>query len=141
MTTSVPDGSPSLSPATRAKPPPFFLSSRRAEPGGTVRLVLAGELDLAAQPEFKAALDSAQADSDRVLLDLSALTLIDCAALSTIFAAAERGRREGAALTLFDPRGQVRRVLGLVGPPTGVSVLAQGDPPDRVSAVGSPSHR
>jgi anti-anti-sigma factor len=125
MTSSVSAGSPSLSPLTKANPPPpFFLSSRRAEAGGTIRLCLAGELDLAAQPEFKAALDAAQADSDRVLLDLSALTLIDCAALSTIFAAAEHGRREEAELILLDPRGQVRRVLGLVGPPTGVSVLA-----------------
>jgi anti-anti-sigma factor len=138
MTTSVSAGSPSLSPVTAANPPPpFFLSSRRAEAGGTIRLCLAGELDLAARPEFKAALDAAQADSDRVLLDLSALTLIDCAALSTIFVAAAHGRREEAVLILFDPRGQVRRLLDLVGPPPGVSVLAQGDPPDRVTAVAA----
>jgi anti-anti-sigma factor len=138
MTTSVSAGSPSLSPPTRANPPPpFFLSSRRAETGGAIRLVLAGELDLAARPEFKAALDAAQADSDRVLLDLSALTLIDCAALSTIFTAAERGRREKAVLIMLGPRGQVRRVLDLVGLPPGVSVLVQGDPPDRVSAVAA----
>jgi anti-anti-sigma factor len=138
MTTSVSAGSPSLSPLTKANPPPpFFLSSRRAEAGGTIRLCLAGELDLAAQPEFKAALDAAQADSDRVVLDLSALTLIDCAALSTIFVAADRGRRDGAVLILFDPRGQVRRLLDLVGPPPGVSVLAQDDPPDCVAAVAA----
>jgi anti-sigma B factor antagonist len=125
MTTSVSPGSPSPSPLTRANPPPpFFLSSRRAEAGGAIRLVLAGELDLAAKPEFEAALSAAQADSDRVLLDLSALTLIDCAALSTIYAAAERGRREEAALILVGPRGQVRRLLDLTGPPAGVSVLA-----------------
>jgi anti-anti-sigma factor len=123
---------------TGADPPPapaFFLSSRRAESGGTIRLVLAGELDLAARPHFKAALDAARADSDRVLLDLGALTLIDCAALSTIFDAAERGLSEDAALILIDPRGQVRRVLGLVGTPPGVSVIAPGDPTDRVSTV------
>ena len=125
MTASVPAGSPSLSPLTRANPPPpFFLSSRRAEAGGAIRLVLAGELDLAAKPEFEAALGAAQADSDRVLLDLSALTLIDCAALSTIYAAAERGRGEEAVLILVGPRGQVRRLLDLTGPPAGVSVVA-----------------
>jgi response regulator NasT len=138
MTASVPAGSPSLSPVIKANPPPpFFLSSRRAEAGGTIRLCLAGELDLAARPEFETALGAAQADSDRVLLDLSALTLIDCAALSTIFTAAERGRREKAVLIMLGPRGQVRRVLDLVGLPPGVSVLAQGDPPDRVSAVAA----
>jgi anti-anti-sigma factor len=135
MSTSEPAGSLSLTPETVANPPPFFLSSRRAEPGGSIRLALAGELDLAAQPAFEAALDAAQADSDRVLLDLTALTLIDCATLSTIFIAAERGRHRESVLTLFDPRGQVRRVLGLVGPPPGVSVIAEGDHPDRVTAV------
>jgi anti-anti-sigma factor len=138
MTTSVSDGSPPLSPVTRAKPPPsppFFLSSRRAEPGGTIRLVLAGELDLAARPEFEAALDAAQADSNRVLLDLNALTLIDCASLSTIFAAAQHGGREEAALILLAPCGQVRRMLDLVGLPPGVSVHSQGNPPDRVTVV------
>jgi anti-anti-sigma factor len=138
MTTSVSAGSLSLSPLTRANPPPpFFLSSRRAETGGAIRLVLAGELDLAARPEFKAALDAAQADSDRVLLDLSALTLIDCAALSAIFAAAEHGRRQEAVLILIEPQGQVRRLLDLIGPPPGVSILPQGDPPDRVDAVAA----
>ena len=121
----------------RAKPPPqFFLASRRAEAGGAIRLVLAGELDLAEQPEFKAALDAAQTDSDRVVLDLGALTLIDCACLSTIFAAAEHGRSEEAVLLLLGPCGQVLRLLDLAAPP-GVSVLAQGDPPDRVAPVAA----
>ncbi len=138
MPSSVSLPSSSVSPVTGAKPPPtFFLSSRRAEPAGAIRLILAGELDLAAHPHFQAALDSAQADSDRVLLDLSALTLIDCAALGTIFAAAEHPLREGAVLILVEPRGQVRRVLDLVGLPPGVGVLPQGDPLGRVTAVAA----
>jgi anti-sigma B factor antagonist len=138
MTVSAPDLSSSLSPVTKAMPPPpFFLCSRRAEAGSTIRLVLAGELDLAAEPEFKAALHTARAESDRVLLDLTALTLIDCAALSTIFAAAEGSDGKEAVLVLFEPRGQVRRMLGLVGPPPGVSVLPRGDSPDQVIAVAA----
>lgn len=108
-------------------PPWLFMSTRRAEPGGTIRLILAGELDLAANLHFEATLDAAQADSDRVMLDLSALTLIDCSGLGTVYAAAERARREGTALILLEPRGQVRRLLGLVGRPPGVSVLDRGD--------------
>jgi anti-anti-sigma factor len=135
MSPSVSVRSASSSPTTVANPPPpFFLSSRRAEAGGAIRLVLAGELDLATQPEFESALDAALADSDRVLLDLGALTLIDCSAISLIFAAAHRRRKE-AALILVDPRSQVRRMLGLVGPPPGVEVLAEGDRPSRVAAV------
>jgi anti-anti-sigma factor len=135
MSASVSDGRPPFSSRTGTQPPsPYFILSRRAETGGTIRLVLAGELDLAALVEFQSALDAAQADSDRVLLDLGALTLIDCAALGTIFAAAEHGRCEDAVLMLFDPHGQVRRVLSLVGTPPGVPVVVEGDPPDPVAA-------
>jgi anti-anti-sigma factor len=139
MPASVTDGSPSLSRVTRENPPPpFFLSSRRFETGGSIRLILAGELDLAAHPTFQAALDSARADSDRVLLDLSALTFIDGDALAIIFAAAERLHREGAALILVEPRGQVRRVLSLLNLPPAVSVLTEGSPPDGAGAEETP---
>ena len=111
------------------RPPWLFMSTRRAEPELTIRLILAGELELAAKLYFESALNAAQADADRVLLDLNALTLIDGACLDTIFAAAERARREGAVLILLGPCGQVRRVLDLVGAPAGVSVLDRGDLP------------
>jgi anti-anti-sigma factor len=74
-----------------------------------------------AQAEFKQALDGAQADSDRVILDLGALTLIDCACLFVVFSAAKRTRREGG-LVLLNPQGQVRRVLALIGIPNGAVV-------------------
>jgi anti-anti-sigma factor len=114
------------------------MATRRAEPGGAIRLVLAGELDLAALPYLEAALDSAQSDSGRVLLDLNALTLIDCAGIAAIFAAAQRARRRGAVLILLDPHGQVRRLLlDLVGPPVGVGVLDRDDLPERVGPVAA----
>jgi anti-anti-sigma factor len=78
-------------------------------------------------PEFRIALDAAQDRSPRVVLDLEALTLIDCAGLSVLFAAAERSRREGALLILLDTRGQVRRVLHLTGAPAGVAILDASD--------------
>lgn len=101
--------------------PPGFTWTRRAE-SGSIRLVLAGELDLTFRPSFETAVADAQTDSDRVVLDLSALTLIDCANLSVIFSAAERGRRDGSMLILLSPRGQVRRVLDLLGVPPGAAV-------------------
>lgn len=103
------------------EPPPGFTSTRRAE-SGSIRLILAGELDLTSRPSFETAVADAQTDSDRVVLDLGALTLIDCANLFVIFSAAERGRREGAVLILLSPRGQVRRVLDLLGAPRGAAV-------------------
>ncbi len=108
-----------------------FTCCRRAESGGLIRLLLAGELDLATLPDFRSALDDAQTDSDRVLLDLGALTLIDCAAIAILFAAAGRSRREGSVLILLSPHGQVRRVLRLVGAPAEITVGSRGDFPER----------
>jgi anti-anti-sigma factor len=116
--------------STLAAPEPrphFFSCSRMPESDGSIRLVLTGELDLAARAHFASALVGAQVDSDRVLLDLDALTLIDCASLFVVFTAARRSHREEAVLILLNPRGQVRRVLDLVGAPAGVDVLDHGD--------------
>ena len=125
---STPPASPP--PSTTAPPsgpPPLFSCSRRAESGDRVRLALAGELDLASRPHFKQALGDALSDASRVVLDLRALTLIDCASLSVIFDAAVEARRTGAVLILLEPRGQVRRVLDLTGAPEGVAVLERTD--------------
>lgn len=110
-------------------PADAFSCTRSLEGGGSIRLILAGELDLAARPIFESAVGEAQHDADRVVLDLAALTLIDCAALFAVFAAAERSRREGTALILMSPGGQVRRVLDLIGAPPGAAVLDQDDVP------------
>jgi anti-anti-sigma factor len=107
--------------------PSSFSWTRMAESGGTIRLVLAGELDLAARGHLESALADAQSDSARVVLDLSALTLVDCASLEVIFTAAERCREGGGVLVLRHPRGQVRRVLDLIDPPIGVAVLDRSD--------------
>jgi anti-anti-sigma factor len=108
-------------------PPPLFSCTRRAEGRGSIRLVLAGELDLSARAHFEQALADAQADASRVILDLQALTLIDCASLSVIFNAAIEAHRRNAVLILLDPRGQVRRVLDLTGAPEGAAVLERSD--------------
>lgn len=123
--------------STLERPPLSFLVSRRAESGGSIRLILSGELDLAARPHFESALDAAQDDSERVLLDLRALALIDCAGLATIFAAAARAHRELTVLILLDPRGQVRRVLDVVGVPPEVEVIDQVDRPGRLATVAA----
>jgi len=108
-------------------PPALFSCTRRAEGRGSIRLILAGELDLSARAHFEQALTDAQADASRVILDLQALTLIDCASLSVVFDAAVEAHRRNAVLILLDPRGQVRRVLDLTGAPDGVAVLERSD--------------
>lgn len=109
------------------RPPPLLSCTRIAENGGSIRLVLDGELDLSARPQFEQALKGAQAEANRVILDLRALTLIDCASLSVVFDAALEARRRNSVLILLDPRGQVRRVLDLTGAPVGVAVLESSD--------------
>jgi STAS domain len=52
------------------------------ERGGSNRLILAGELNLASRDQFAQALDHALSNSDRVIVDVGALTLIDSAGLS-----------------------------------------------------------
>lgn len=116
-----------------SEPPPSFTWTRRAE-SGSIRLLLVGELDLAFRPSFETAVADAQADSDRVVLDLRALTLIDCANLFVVYSAAERGRRDGSVLVLLSPRGQVRRVLDLLGVPPGAA-LHQEEPSSRRSKL------
>jgi anti-anti-sigma factor len=88
---------------------------------------LAGELDLSAGLHLQQALSDAQSDADRVILDLRALTLVDCATFSVIFDAAGEARRSGGVLIMRDPRGQVRRVLDLIGAPDGVAVMESSD--------------
>ena len=138
MSTSSPPFRPSLSLLpTPQPPPPLFISSRRPEAGGAIRLIVTGELDLVARQHFQTDLEEAQEESDRVLLDLGALTFIDCACLATLFAAAGRGRRERAPLILLTPRGQVRRLLDLVGSPAGTTVIDCGDLPDHRAPVAA----
>jgi anti-anti-sigma factor len=124
---SLSSASPSSSSVPALGPPPLFSCARRAESRGSIRLVLAGELDLSARAHFEQALNNALIDTSRVILDLQALTLIDCACLSVVFGAAEEARRRNSVLILLDPRGQVRRVLDLTGAPAGVAILERSD--------------
>ena len=122
-----PPASSTQSVGSALEPPPLFSCARRAEGRNSIRLILAGELDLSARAHFEQALKDAQSDATHVVLDLRALTLIDCASLSVVFNAAVEARRHDAVLILRDPRGQVRRILDLTGAPDGVAVLQRSD--------------
>ncbi len=130
MPASFPPCRPSLAMPPPPQPSPLhFISSRRAEARGSIRLIVAGELDLASSHRFESDLGEAQDHSGRVLLDLAALTFIDCACLGVLFGAANRACREGAVLILLCPHGQVRRMIDLVGSPVGVTILDHDDVP------------
>jgi anti-anti-sigma factor len=137
MTAFHPPSRSSVPVLPRRQPPPMFILSRRAEADGSIHLILAGELDLAAQHHLDAALTEAQDHCDQVVLDVSALTFIDCTCLTTLFAAGRRARRERAALILLGPLDQVRRLFSLVGSPPGVAVLEQGGLPEHLAPVAA----
>lgn len=115
-----------FSPTVPSLPPGFGLT-RRAEGRDSIQLVLAGELDLSSRSHFEGDLSDTQGDAARVTLDLLALSFIDCSCLAVVFEAATRAREDHHHLILLDARGQVRRILDLVGAPTGVAVLERSD--------------
>jgi anti-sigma B factor antagonist len=65
---------------------------------GTVRIELAGELDLLAAPAIREALGAIQANA--VIVDLDAATFVDSTTLGALIGAQKRIRERGARLAL-----------------------------------------
>ena len=94
-----------------------------AEPGFTVkvsttsgrRLDVAGELDLAASSELRAALADLVDEGGDVTIDLSAITFIDSTALTILVHMHNELAASGARLIVTDPSPVVVRTLQLAG--------------------------
>lgn len=80
-----------------------------------VSVALVGELDLAAAPIAEAELREACANADLLVLDLAAVTFMDCAGLRVLLAADERLRASGGRLAIVHAPLQVRRLFDLTG--------------------------
>jgi anti-anti-sigma factor len=72
---------------------------------------IAGELDLAAKEELRAAVDFPR---ESLLLDLSAVTFLDASALGVLAAAAVLAKESGGALRICGAPPNVETVLRLV---------------------------
>ena len=110
---------------------------------GCLVVALCGELDTADAEGTGSAVAELAKRGQQLIIDLEALTYIDCHALSTLLRARETARRAGGDLLLAAPRGAVLRVLTLVSVP-GVlaSVAAAAERADRRdvwSAAGLPA--
>lgn len=93
--------------------PPGITTSHR---GDTIVMLLSGELDMAAEDRFRAAVRAALADRPRTLVvEMSGLEFLDCTGLSTLIWARNRLHREAGALRIRNPRPIVRRVLTFGG--------------------------
>jgi anti-anti-sigma factor len=104
-------------PGDRGATAPPVHSIVRADDGvpeGSVLLVLAGELDLAAAPELRRHLDEpAQGGVRRVVLDLADVQFMDSSMLKELLRANHELREAGATLVLAAPQPPVRRLFEL----------------------------
>jgi anti-sigma B factor antagonist len=105
----------------------FTIRASRAS-DGTVRLLLAGELDLAGRPQLTACIDDLLDESavTGVVVDLAGLTFIDSTGISGLVVSHNRAQELGKTLSAEGSRGQVREVLELVGV---AAFLAEPDAP------------
>jgi anti-sigma B factor antagonist len=85
------------------------------DPDGTARVVVQGELDLAAAPMLRDALDGLRRDARSTVLDLRGLTFMDSSGLRVLLEAG-RHREAGWGVTLLLPAGgPVWRVIAISG--------------------------
>lgn len=83
---------------------------------GGLMIALAGEFDLSGVPRFERALEAVAGGSgDRLLIDFTELQFIDSAGLSAIVTVMAHQREAGRTLQACGIRGQVERILELVG--------------------------
>lgn len=81
---------------------------------GTVKLVLAGELDISSTPQLEAELSKLEADAPRVIvLDLRPLEFMDSTGLRTVVAADARARDQGRRLAIVRGPDAVHRVFSV----------------------------
>ncbi|MDA0171312.1 STAS domain-containing protein [Solirubrobacter taibaiensis] len=98
--------------ARRYAASPDFTCTRHHGAGRTVKLVVRGELDLATSAELEHALSDAQ---PRIVLDLRALSFMDCSSLSILVSATDQARAAGGRLRVVPGSPAVDRLFRLTG--------------------------
>jgi anti-sigma B factor antagonist len=102
------------------------LSVGVATEDGAATITLGGDLDVASAPELSLVLARVLGDGcTEIFLDLTALELMDSAAIDLIARALPVIKQHGAHLVLRSPRPLIRRVLDLSGVSSLVSANAE----------------
>jgi anti-anti-sigma factor len=114
-----PDSSPD-GPAERSAP---FACHWRLEGRLAASVRVSGELDLATAAQVERALDDALRHARLVLLDISAMSFIDCSGLHVLFEATSRARNAGAHVVLAGASEQVEDLLRRTGTDNYLEVL------------------
>src|SRR5687768_13093723 len=99
---------------TQARPRPFKLSEQRIWPG-CIEIQIEGELDFTVSDRLRSALDGARATPCDVLLGFAACEFIDSSGLAVLATADRAFAARDKQLLLYGVRGQVRRLLSVVG--------------------------
>jgi anti-anti-sigma factor len=98
--------------------------------GGTVRIAVRGELDMAAAPDLSEAIAKAAGNGvTTVVLDLSAVTFLDSSAIGALVASGRDAAEAGARLQIGPRSDIVTRVLEITGlhePSEAFDVLPEG---------------
>jgi anti-sigma B factor antagonist len=98
------------------------------EPGGVTRIALAGELDMAVAPAFRAELERAVTESTSVIVDLRELEFMDSSGMHALAAADARARAMDTRLVIANPAGSVLRLLELTGMREALQVVERSGP-------------
>ena len=94
-----------------------------------VRVVLAGELDLASVDAFTGKLAQAEAGKPEVVeIDLRGLTFMDSTGLAQLFAANRRARAAGRRIVILKGPGPIDRVLALAQIEDAIDVVEEPTP-------------
>lgn len=113
--------------------PPVTLSSRPAIArtamsqvisAGQVTLRLHGELDLTRAAATAAAVQASAPAGQTVIIDLTSLTYLDCAALGSLARTRAAIRQAGGDILLAAPQPLVQRLLALTAPAGGFTICA-----------------
>lgn len=91
-----------------------FSSFRLPAPDGAVRHMLVGELDLVTADHARAAIRSAQGDTQTLICDLGDVWFVDLSGLRVLLDAAAHARRTDGTLTIASCPAIVPRMLRLV---------------------------
>src|SRR5947209_2395709 len=93
-----------------------FQIEQRRDPGGYLRLVLSGELDLSSVSKLTTALRQLGRETERVRLDLSQLEFLDSSGINALVIGLRDARSDGWHLEV-DRRvsPQVERVISISG--------------------------
>jgi anti-sigma B factor antagonist len=84
---------------------------------GTVRLVASGEIDIYNVDRLRSTIESIinEPATERLTLDFAGLDYIDSTGVSALITGMRRSQQNGTAFSVVNPRGEVLRVLKILG--------------------------